>query len=284
MPDNLAGKSAEELRKLARARGLRGYSKIRKSELLRLLRAGTKSAASSAAEKKQRKAAPAARSTGKPAKRRAAAPTATSAPVTASSRPGNGGHTEQQIESSKYALVAPDQAPYAQRFTADLDENLDYLPAPAEPIICLLPQKPGVMHAYWSLNTPLSVPLGDLRLRLGRLLAEGIEFVEEVSLPSPHGHWYFHVDESLASGDFYLHLGSYRDGQFVTAIRRGIARAPWLFASATIDRRWWINEERFNEMYLRAGGVRRHGRLAWPGSASSPGGAGDSTVFAHRRG
>lgn len=282
MPDNLADKNTGELRKLARARGLSGYSKIRKSELLHLLRAGKKTAATTPAGKKRRKAAAAARASGKSAKRRTAAPTAKSAAVTVSSRPRNGGHAEQQIESSKYALVAPDQAPYAQRFTADLDGNLDYLPAPTEPIICLLPQKPGVLHAYWSFNTPLPVPLGDLRLRLGRWLPEGVEFVEEVSLPSARGHWYFHVTESVASGDFYLHLGSYRDGRFVTAIRRGIARAPWLFASIAIDRRWWIDEERFNEMYLRAGGVRRHGRLAWPGSASSPGGAGDSTVFSRR--
>ncbi len=207
---------------------------------------------------------------------------ASSAPVTVPLRPGNGGHAEQQIESSKYALVAPGQAPYEQRFTADLDENLDYLPAPTEPVICLLPQKPGVLHAYWSFKTPIPVPLGDLRLRLGRWRPEGVEFVEEVSLPSARGHWYFHVAESVASGDFYLHLGSYRDGRFVTAIRRGIARAPWLFASTAVDRRWWIDEEQFNEMYLRAGGVRRHGRLAWPGSVSSPGGAGDSTLFSRR--
>ena len=283
MPDNLAGKTIEELRKLARARGMSGYSKIRKRELLHLLRAGKKSAASSPAGKKKRKAASPGPASGKSAKRRAIAPTVKPAPVAAAPKPGNGGHTEQQIESSKYALIAPDQAPYAQRFTADLDENLDYLPAPTEAVICLLPQKPGVLQAYWSLNAPLPVPLGDLRLRLGRLLTWGVEFVEEVSLPSPRGHWYFHVDESTASGDFYLHLGSYRDGHFVTAIRRGIARAPWLFASAAIDRRWWIDEERFNEMYLRAGGVRRHGRLAWPGSASSPGGAGDSTRFSRRR-
>lgn len=282
MPDTLAGKTTEELRKLARARGLSGYSKIRKSELLRLLRAENKSASSSPAGKKRRKTAAVARTPGKPAKRRAAAPATKPAPVTVPPRPGNGGHTEQQIESSKYALVAPGQAPYAQRFSADLGENLDYLPAPTEPVICLLPQKPGVLHAYWSFNAALPVPLADLRLRLGRLLADGVELVEEVSLPAPRGHWYFHVDESVVSGDFYLHLGSYRDGHFVTAIRRGIARAPRLFASTAIDRRWWIDEERFNEMYLRAGGVMRHGRLAWPGSASSPGGAGDSTLFSRR--
>ena len=279
MSDKLAGYNIQELRQLARARGLSGYSRMRKDDLLRLLRSTTKSATPARAAGKRRKTAPPAKPAVKTAKRPTIAPRPSASPATPRTTPENGRQTEQLIESSKFALMAPGQAPFEQRFAADLGENLDDLPAATEPVICLLPQKPGVLHAYWSFSTPLPAPLAELRLRLGRLLADGVEIVEEIHLSAARGHWYFHIPESLASGDFYLHLGSYRDGQFTTAIRRGIARVPRLFASAAVDRLWWIDDQHFREMYLRAGGVLRHGRLAWPGAAGSPGGAGDSTVF-----
>jgi len=277
MPDKLAGKTVDELRKLASARGLSGYSKLRKNELVRLLQAGRQTSAGVRPVKKHAKAG----ATGTPPAQ-SAKQTPAGEPV--KSAPANGQHAEQRIESSKYALTTPGQPPVEQRFATDLGEDLDYLPAASEPVVCILPQKPGVVHAYWSLSPPLPAPVNELRLRLGRLVAEGVEIVEEIRLSSERGHWYFHVPESVSSGDYYLHLGSYRDGHFVTAIRRGIARIPRLFASAEIDRRWWVDEDRFREMYLRAGGELRRGRLAWPGSSSSPGGAGDSSVFSRRAG
>jgi hypothetical protein len=280
MPDNLAGKTVEALRRLAHDLGLSGYSRMRKAELVRLLQAENVTVPAAPARTGARqKTAAAPRTAGKPA----AHPPAPSTPAAAHPSPStsNGGAREQQIESSKYALTSPAHGRYEQSFTPDLAESLDYLPTPVEPVACLLPQKPGVLHAYWSLTAPLPAAPGELRLRLGRLAGDGVEIIEEIPLPSLHGHWYFHVPESL-SGDFYLHLGAYRDGRFVTAIRRGIARVPRLFAPDAVDRLWWIDEERFREMYLRAGGVVRRGRLAWPGAAGSPGGAGDSTVFSRR--
>jgi len=282
MNDELNTMTVEELRRLARHRGLSGYSKMRKHELLRLLQADEKPAVA-APGKKSETPGPA----GQPSERRRQRGIAPTPAVAVAPRPSIAGDNlsaEQRVESSKYALTAPGQLAVQQSFAAELGENLDYLPDAAEAVVCLLPQKPGVLHAYWALLPPLPAPLADLRLRLGRLADEGVEIVEEIGLSSARGHWYFHVPESAWSGDYYLHLGSYRDGGFVTAIRRGIARAPRLFASADIDRRWWIDDDRFREMYLRAGGVLRHGRLAWLGAASSPGGPGDSTVFSRRRG
>ncbi|MEK6771256.1 MAG: hypothetical protein AABY62_06425 [Pseudomonadota bacterium] len=283
MKDKPETRTVEELRQLARRRGLSGYSKMRKPELLRLLPADDKPAASAMPGKKQKTAGPAKKPSGSALKReitnKPAAAVSTRPSTTVDDAPA-----EQRVESSKYALIPPGQFPFQQSFAADLGENLEHLPSASEPVICLLPQKPGLLHAYWALPPPLPAPLGELRLRLGRLAAEGVEIVEEIGLSSARGHWYFHVPDSVSSGDYYLHLGSYRDKNFVTAIRRGIARAPRLFASAEIDRRWWIDDDRFREMYLRAGGVLRLGRLAWPGSASSPGGAGDSTTFSRRKG
>ena len=180
---------------------------------------------------------------------------------------------EEQVESAKYATVLPGGvAPPA--VAADLGEDIDYLPPVTEPMLCLLPQKPGVLHGYWVIP-PNTVPYPQsLKLRLGRIVRDAFEIIEEISLPHERGHWYFHLDESADAGAIYLQLGYYEpDGRFVTATRRGIARIPSLHASERTDRLWWVSEEQFRTMYRRAGGYLHGGRLGWFASISSPGGA-----------
>ena len=289
-------KTLTELRAQARARGLKGYSKISRRELERLL-TGSDSPKPAAA-KKPEKTTPtkntsatkskAARTPAKSAltrekKKPAAVRARTTAPTAVPPAPvpqwewagdiSRQSAEEEQVESAKYATVLPGSvAPPA--VAADLGEDIDNLPPVTEVTLCLLPQKPGVLHGYWIIP-PNTLPNSkSLKLRLGRIVRDAFEIIEEISLPHERGHWYFHLDESADAGAIYLQLGYYEpDGSFVTATRRGIARIPSLHASERTDRLWWVSEKQFRAMYRRAGGVVRAGHLGWAASISSPGGA-----------
>ncbi len=287
----MTAKTLKELRALARSRGLRGYSKLSRGELERLLagnaprkaeapkKTAPKKNSTAVKSKPARAPAKSARSTGK---KQQASPAGVAA-VPAAVAPGPAtywaGETyglyneEQRVENAKYAMVPPGgMAPAA--VATDLGEDIERLPAIAEPMLCLLPQKPGVLHGYW-VAPPDAVPeFKSLKLRLGRLNGEAFEIIEEISLPQDQGRWYFHLDHATDVGVVYLQLGYYGpDGRFVTATRRGIARIPSLYASGSIDRLWWISEEQFRAMYLRAGGLVYGPRLGWAASISSAGAA-----------
>lgn len=289
-------KTLTELRAQARVRGFKGYSKISRRELERLL-TGSGSRKPAAAKKPEKTTSTkntsatkskAARTPAKPAltrgKKKPAvvrAPTAAPAAVPPAPIPqwewvgdvSRQSAAEEQVESAKYATVLPGSvAPPA--VTADLGEDIDNLPPVTEATLCLLPQKPGVLHGYWVIP-PNTLPNSkSLKLRLGRIVRDAFEIIEEISLPRARGHWYFHLDESADAGAIYLQLGYYEpDGSFVTATRRGIVRIPSLHASDRTDRLWWVSEQQFRAMYRRAGGFVRAGRLGWAASISSPGGA-----------
>ena len=279
-------KTLTELRAQARARGLKGYSKISRSELERLL-TGSDSRKPAAAKKLGKKTSTkntsatkskAARTPAKSAltrgeKKPAAVPPAPVPQWEWASDISRQSAEEEQVESAKYAPDLPGSvAPPA--VAADLGEDIDNLPPVTEATLCLLPQKPGVLHGYWVIP-PNTLPNSQsLKLRLGRIVRDAFEIIEEISLPHARGHWYFHLDESADAGAIYLQLGYYEpDGSFVTATRRGIARIPSLHASERTDRLWWVSEKQFRAMYRRAGGFVRAGRLGWAASISSPGGA-----------
>jgi len=290
-----SGKTLKEMRALARSRGLRGYSRLSRAELGKLLSrrggenspvtgktgktATTKPAAKARVTSAQSAAKPALTRTQKeqkaaPVARATSLPVPEAAPkwewVTESRRQPV---DEEQVKSAKYATVLPGTAvPHTE--SADLNEDIDILPSVTEPTLCLLPQKPGVLHGYW-IVPPNSIPNPQsLKLRLGRIARDTFEIFDEISLPDVRGRWYFHVDGSADVGAVYLQLGYYDPGgRFVTATRRGIARIPSLYASDRIDRLWWVSEEQFRAMYHRAGGHVRGPRLGWAASISSPGGA-----------
>jgi hypothetical protein len=278
-------KNLKELRALARSRGLRGYSKLSRRELEKLLSRhdGQKPAVTEKSKKaapKQTVAQAKTESTKFPAKSAAAraamhitpepAATPTWEWATDVSRQSV---DEEQIENAKYAIVPPGAAvPRAE--AADLNEDIDNLPPVTEPTLCLLPQKPGVLHGYWIMPPNSLTHPRSLKLRLGRIAGYAFEIIDEIDLPHECGRWYFHVDEVADTGAVYLQLGYYEpDGRFVTAIRRGIARIPSLHASDRTDRLWWVSEEQFRTMYRRAGGYVHGPRLGWAASISSPGGA-----------
>lgn len=301
MPSSLKSaksrKNLKELRALARSRGLRGYSRLSRDELERLLsrRGGEKPAV----VEKPGKAAPnitvatagtisaktAAKSKRPRAKKEQKAAPVTRATTSISTAPvlmpkwewitdTHREHVdEEQVESAKYATVLPGTS-VPRDESADLNEDIDNLPPVSEPTLCLLPQKPGVLHGYW-IMPPNSIPNPQsLKLRLGRISRDAFEIIDEIALPDIRGRWYFHLDKSADIGAVYLQLGYYEpDGHFVTATRRGIARLPSLYASDRTDRLWWVSEERFHAMYRRAGGYVRGPQLGWTASISSPGGA-----------
>lgn len=262
----LESKTLDELRALARAAGLRGYSSLRKNQLIELLgkakaRSSAGDAKPAAASKKPAKSKPSRGA--RAAKPRAKAkPTATATPIAARTL-----GAEQQIESAKFEMTLPGTR-FAQPQLSTLHEDIDRLPASNEPMLCLLPQKPGVVHAYWVLQPGASTK--NLKLRLCAIGDSAIEILDEIKLPSERGHWYFQVPAQAEPGSFLAHLGFYdASGKFVTAVHRGIARIPSLYASGHTDRTWWISDEDFRSMYLRAGGVVRGRRLAWGEAASS---------------
>lgn len=280
-------RTLKELRTLARSRGLRGYSSLSRSELeLLLSRSGGENSAmpkKKSAKAPARKApAPARAESPKPQKKARPTAPANVPPATAVAGTPKWEWTtdiqrqsteEERVESAKYATVLPGgELPPTGK--TDLSEDIDNLPPIAEPALCLLPQKPGVLHGYWVIPSNTVAHRGTLKLRLGRIAGDSLEIIDELALAHDRGHWYFHVDESADMGAVYLQLGYYeKDGQFVTAIRRGIARIPSLHASGKTDRLWWVSEEQFRAMYRRAGGNIRAGRLGWAASISSPGGA-----------
>ena len=289
----MTAKTLKELRALARSQGLKGYSKLSRHELEHLLAAkeSPKPDAPKKTAQARKKITPPAKSKSVPAMAKSAraggrkkpASPAEPAGTTVASTSGPASYwageiyglynEEQQVENAKYATVPRGSMAPATAAT-DLGEDIDSLPPVTEPMLCLLPQKPGVLHGYW-VAPPDAVPHSkSLKLRLGLVNGDAFDIIEEIPWSQDRGRWYFHLDQSADVGVVYLQLGYYEpDGRFVTATRRGIARIPSLYASGRIDRLWWISEEQFRAMYLRAGGFVQGPRLGWAASIGSPGGA-----------
>jgi hypothetical protein len=252
-------KTVAELRLAAKQRGFRGYSQWTKDQLVRALKAHQATEASAPAMKQEQPAPSDAKQSAPRTPPPAAPPTET---------PGRNGE-QQRIEDAKFLSTAPGIALHEPDFTLSLEESIDVLPPLLAPTLSLLLQKPGVLHAYWVLDAGMLTRRPTLHLRLSRVTNDTVELLEETRVPSERGHWYFHVDDRLDPADFYLQLGQYGEhGQFTTALPRGIVRMPRLAASSEMDRQWWVSEERFREMYTRAGGVMREGQLRWPARSS----------------
>jgi len=263
-PKSLEIKTLDQLRALARTAGLRGYAGLRKKQLIELLVKPKAQTSERAAPGKKPKSSS---SRVKTAKTRDVAPTQKNSKrdepaITVAN------DIEERIESAKFQTTLPQTAPVKQTFVTSLQEDIDHLPQAGESVLCLLPQKPGVVHAYWMLQPGASRK--GLRLRLCYASPDAIEVLEEVDVRGERGYWYFHVPEAAELGAVIGHLGYYDDkGEFVTAIERGIARIPTLQASGTTDRSWWISDADFRSLYERAGGVVRGRKFYWPGSSSS---------------
>lgn len=265
----------ETLRAKAKKLGLTGYSKLRKEELFKLIASQTRKASTKSVTKSRNKA------TRKVVLKKKSHSTSSKSAVSASAKPTPFSSVapapqiavdaEQQVESAKYAFALPGaQEPV---YAADLGEDIDRLPDIHEPLLCLLPQKPGILHGYWVLPAALLDTERSARMRLATYAGERLTILGEQPVLTERGHWYFNVEEGTELGTVYLQLGRYRpQGEFVSIIQRGIARIPNLYASTHTDRRWWVSDVQFRDMYRRAGGLERGQRLGWAGSTSSPGG------------
>ncbi|MHB8624201.1 MAG: DUF4912 domain-containing protein [Sulfuricaulis sp.] len=291
----MKAKTLKELHAQARNLGIKGYSKLSRAALERRLAvAGEKKPDSGKklpkkpslnkpAPAKKIKAQPAPAKSKRPGRAKNPAATSSFTKTLPGAAPGASElratgtrrllSDEQRIENAKCAMVPPGGVtPFTM--ATDLGEDIDHLPPISEPMVCLLPQKPGVLHGYWVVPQESALHAKSLKLRLGRLAGDALETIEEIDLPREFGHWYFHLDDTANINVVYLQLGYYApDGRFITASHRGMARIPSLFASQKIDRLWWISEEKFRAMYLRAGGLARGARLGWASSISSPGAA-----------
>jgi len=272
----------KELRELAKKIGLRGYSKLGKIELSERLESLKTAVVRAAAPAPKPPTTPRKRSRARAAKPAARAPAAPRVPMppsaatpetrpapapvrTEAGTPSRQPSHEERAESAKFARYAH----AAAVAPLDLGEDIDRLPALTRSTLCVLPQKPGVLHAYWAL-TDGDGTRDDLKLRLCHGSAQALEVWSEVAIPARRGHWYFHVPETTADDAVLLQLGYYQGANFITAIRRGIARIPNLYASNRTDRWWWIDEASFRAMYLRAGGHTQGGGLGWSASIGSP--------------
>lgn len=265
-------KTLEKLRKLAKSLGIKGYSKLRKSDLARqITKVQTKAPAAAAQSKPKPASAPQAEHAETRAK---SAPRTNAERLAREARPARQAprrvSDEERAEEAKYAVAPPGrETPHAES-GADLGEDIDRLPETNEPVLRLLPQKPGVLHGYWVLAPGTLARQADLKLRLSVLTDNTLAVLEECAVTQDRGTRYFHVDETLRGAEVYLQLGHYDDNhQFVTTIRRGVARIPDLHAAGAADRRWWISEEQFRTMYLRSGGFARGEDFGWSGSSSS---------------
>lgn len=265
----------ETLRARAKQLGLTGYSKLRKNELLKRIASRERKADAKSATKSRNDAARTV--TGQKKSRRTSAKTASATPAKPSPVSGatparlTTAEAEQLVESAKYAFALPGTREPV--YAADLGEDIDRLPAIREPLLCLLPQKPGVLHGYWVLPPASLTARQSIRLRLATYVGDRLTILGEHPVPTERGQWYFHIEQDVELGAVYLQLGRYRPGgEFVSILQRSIARIPSLYASTQTDRRWWLSDAEFRALYRRAGGLERDGRLGWGGSTSSPGG------------
>jgi len=266
----------ETLRAKAKKLGLTGYSKLRKDELFKLIASQARKANAKSVTKSRKTASrnvtmqkKSRRTPGKTTR----APSAKPSPVSiVAPAPQTAADAEQQVESAKYAFALPGaQEPV---YAADLSEDINRLPMIREPLLCLLPQKPGILHGYWVLPASLLNAERSARMRLATYTGDRLTILGEHPVLTERGHWYFNVEEGVELGAVYLQLGRYQpDGGFASIVQRGVARIPNLYASTHTDRRWWVSDAQFRDMYRRAGGVERGRQLGWAGSTSSPGGS-----------
>ncbi len=256
---DLESKSVKELRELAKQQGLTNYSKLTKEKLIRLLAESTPTGGNEAGG-----------GTSGGRRARTESTTKPGAPPL-SPEPGDRIDADEiQVEEAKYVLTPPGIPEFVHAEGADLGEDIDILPPVTEPLLCLLPQKPGILHAYWVVDRSMLQRKEGLKLRLTRLADQGVELLQEFAITSASGHWYLHLPQTEDHGEVYLQLGHYNpEGEFVTTLRRGTVRVPTLGAAGSIDRRWWFSDGQFREMYLRAGGYVRGAHLGWAGPAAS---------------
>ncbi len=289
-----------QLQDEARQLGLTGYSKLNKSDLLAMLKKASKptpqpkkpatvkktpAAKKVTSKKKTSTKAVTARSpvtkksvavsktdankTGSSVTRKKKVSVAKPKLSTGASHQGNGTR-EQLIENTKYLTSLPGVIHENRRFLPDLLEDIETMPPLTANMLMILPQKPGVLYAYWNIDASLSHEGKPIMLRLCQIDEHKATILLERPVQHARGEWYFQLDPAADVDHVYLQLGHYNDaGDFILAMRHAIVRVPRLTSPRRIDRRWWLSDEEFALLYRRAGGLIKDGSYLWPGYAMS---------------
>jgi|GEM_PF-2604592 len=164
------------------------------------------------------------------------------------------GDDEQRIESAKYATTPPGTSPVYRRYPADLGEDIESLPRLRTHRIILLPQKPGILYAYWGLKPDESQQMQNLTLRLGRLVDKRFEVIEEIAIRRDSGGRYFQINPNVPPDSVFLQIGRYvEDGKFVLEWSTGIARVRQLLAEAPLGTKWALTMDEFESVRENSG-------------------------------
>jgi hypothetical protein len=278
----LSRKSVQELRALAKASGLKGFSALRKAELVALLAAPGSGRADSWTHARGREKKAAAPKTsdkvaGKkpvkaaPKKKAAGAGKASAEPASKHAadleeQTGRGlaprtrrafsiyrTMGEERIKASKYYLGAQE--------AADIDDGFTFPATHGEDLAVLMVRDPYWLFAYWEfspdLNDNLLARLGEEVLRNSRLVLRVYD-VTGTDADNPVGYhdidvapgardWYINVTH--VESDYCIDIGLILpDGSFVVIARSNRVSLPPIGPSAEVDEQW-VTLESLGEIY-----------------------------------
>ncbi len=268
----LSGKTIQELRALAKASGLKGYSALGKAKLVDLLAAS----GSSGAQPGKKRTAPARRA-GTPAGARKRPPSATKARATKAGRKPASEHDlknhvgrglaprtrrafsiyrtlgEQQIKASKYYLGVQ-EAP-------DLEDGFMLPETHGEDLIALMVRDPYWLFTYWEfspdINDQLLNRLGEETLRNSSLVlrvydvtgadTESPVSYHDIDVAPGARDWYINVTH--VESDYCIDIGLILpDGSFVVIARSNRVSLPPIGPSVEVDEQW-VTLESLGEVY-----------------------------------
>ena len=260
----MKGKTVDELRALARSRGMKGYSRLTKDGLVRLL-SGKKSAtlvspktkkkkikAGTAAAPKARKKSPVPRSTGK---RRAAVPAPARNIQARHKKQLPAPADDQAATGAKFAIDMPGTHRAQPAAAQTLHEPIDRLPALPLPMLVVLQQKPGSVHISWQISPESPAAAGSAHLRVLQGVPGAIKVIHDVPLPATHGSRYFLLDTANPQHAITVQIGHYpANGAFITDLQHTAARLPDARPATQTHPQWWISAQDFARLYLHGGG------------------------------
>ncbi len=262
----LADKTAKELRALARSRGLSGYSRLSRDELVELLAGRERAPASKRTQKAGGRSTTKPRAAAERPKRQAAsekpgcpagdAPGAALSPRTKRAFSSHRRLGEQRIKASKYYLGVQE--------SPELDEGFDYPDTHGESAISLRVRDPYWLFAYWEFAPGLR---GELIARIGEdalLRSRTVLRVHDVTGTDPDnalGHhdidiapearnWYINV--ARVEREYCVDIGLITpDGLFMVVARSNRVSLPPVGPSDVVDEEW-VTIEALEEFYVRS--------------------------------